>query len=222
MRNTIALAFVLTLVGSVATTSPASAQRAGFGLRVGTTGLGADAAVALNERVVARGGVGATPLDPELSLGGMDVTAELPTWYNVGLDFYLNGALRLGGGMLFKPSDATLRAVFTQDQEIGGQTFTPDEIGTLVGVIDSRQQAPFFLIGFGKHTTPGVGLYIDLGVAFLGESDFTLDAIGGTVDSDTGPLRDALDREAQEFEDDAGAYLRLWPILNLGIRIGVN
>jgi hypothetical protein len=222
MRKTIATALTLALAGSAAASSPAVAQRAGLGFRAGTFGLGADVGVALNETFVARGGIGMTPFEPGLSLGEIDVTADLPTWYNIGLDVYLNGAMRFGAGVLIKPSDGTLSAVFTEDQEIGGQTFTPAEIGTLIGVIDSRDQAPFVLIGFGKHTTPGTGLYVDFGVAFMGPPDFTLDAVGGTLDSESGPLRDALDQEAQEFEDDAGSYLRFWPILNLGIRVGIG
>jgi hypothetical protein len=221
MKRTIA--FALTLAAAVSASAPAraAAQTAGIGIRAGTLGLGADIAVALTERVVARGGIGVSPIDPDATFSEIDVTAELPTWYNAGLDFYLNGAVRLGAGVLLKPSDPTLRGVFTQDQEIGGQTFTPQEIGTLIGVINSRGPAPYVLIGFGKHTTPGTGLYVDFGVALMGEPQFELDARGGTLNSQSGAFRDALDREAQEFEDDAAAYLRFWPILNLGLRIGV-
>jgi hypothetical protein len=222
MKHAIAVTFAVTLAASASASAHAAAQTAGVGLRVGTLGFGADVAFALGERIVARGGVGLNPIDPETRFSEIDVTAELPTWYNVGLDLYLNGALRLGAGVLLKPSDPTLRGVFTQDQEVGGQTFTPEEIGTLIGVIDSRGQAPFVLIGFGKHTATGIGLYVDLGLAFLGQPEFELDAVGGTLDSSSGQFRAALDREEQEFEDDAGAYLRFWPIVNLGLRFGVG
>jgi hypothetical protein len=222
MNRTTALSLILVLATSVATPMLASAQAAGVGLRVGTLGVGADVAVALGERFVARGGIGLYPVDPETSFDEMDVTAELPTWYNLGLDLYLNGAVRVGAGMLLKPSDPTLRGNFTEDQDVGGQTFTPEEIGTLIGVIDSRGQAPFVLIGFGKHTAPGTGLYVDFGVAFLGQPEFELSSVGSTLDSSSGAFRDALDREEQAFEDDAGPHLRFWPILNLGFRIGVS
>jgi hypothetical protein len=212
---------VLAIAVALATTGEGlAAQGAGLGVRVGTLGLGGDVAVALGERVVARGGVGLNPVDFDRSFGDIDVTADLPTWYSVGLDVYLNGAMRLGAGALFKPDDPTLSAVFTQNQEIGGQTFTPQQIGTLVGVIDSRNQVSYVLVGFGNHSALGIGLYVDFGVALLGEPDFRLDAVGGSLNSQSGPLRDALDQEEQEFQDDAGAYLRFWPILNLGFRFG--
>jgi len=223
MRNRLAVALSLTVALAVAVPdAPAAAQGFGFGFRAGTLGLGAEAALGLGERAVVRAGIGWNPYDPDIALSEIDVTADLPTWYNVGLDLYVNGALRFGGGVLFKPDDPTLSAVFTQDQEIGGQTFTPQQIGTLVGVIDSRDQVPYVLFGFGRHTAPGVGLFVDFGLAFLGQPDFLLDAEGGSLNSDSGPLRDALDAEAQDFEDDAGAYLRFWPIINLGLRIGVG
>ncbi len=223
MRNrsrvllTFAIVFALSMPGG-----RAAGQGFGLGVRAGTLGFGGEAAMAVGERVVVRAGIGWNPVEPDISLSEIDVTAELPTWYNAGLDVYLNGAFRLGAGVLFKPDDPSLSAVFTQDQEVGGQTFTPQQIGTLVGVIDSRDQVPYVLIGFGKHTAPGVGLFADFGVAFLGEPDFQLDAVGGSLNSQSGPLRDALDTEEQQFEDDAGSYLRFWPILNVGLRIGVG
>jgi hypothetical protein len=223
MRSGSAVAWCLTVALAVAKPdAPVAAQGFGFGARGGTLGFGVEAAMGLGERVVARAGVGWSLYDPDISLSEIDVTAELPTWFNAGLDLYLNDALRVGAGVLFKADDPTFSADFTQDQEIGGQTFTPQQIGTLIGVIDSRDEAPYILIGFGRHTAPGVGLFVDFGVAFLGEPDFRLDAEGGSLSSDSGPLRSALDAEAQEFEDDAGAYMRFWPILNLGLRFGVG
>jgi hypothetical protein len=200
----------------------AAAQGFGFGVRAGTLGFGAEAAMGVGERVAVRAGIGWNPIEPDISLSEIDVTAELPTWYNGGIDLYLNGALRIGAGVLLKSDDPTLSAVLTQDQEIGGQTFTPQQVGTFVGVIDSSDPAPYVLFGFGKHTAPGMGLFMDIGVAFMGDPDFQLDAVGGSLNSESGPLRTALDAEEQEFEDDAGAYMRFWPILNLGLRIGVG
>jgi hypothetical protein len=203
--------------------SAAAAQAFGVGARIGTLGVGGEAAVELGERVVVRGGVGFMPLEPTATLDDIEVTLALPDWYNVGLDFYLNGAIRLGGGVLFKSDEPSLAGEFTTAQDIGGQTFTPQEIGTLTGVFDSRNQVPYVLIGFGKHTAPGFGLFLDLGVAFLGEPDVRLDAVNGTLDPDTNAqFRAALDAEAADFEAEVGTYLKLWPILSVGLRIGLG
>ena len=216
-------ALVIALATAAVAPDYAHAQTIGIAGRVGTLGVGAEAAIGLSDRVVLRGGIGLIPVDSlSLTLSDIDVTLELPTWYNVGVDFYLTSAMRIGGGLLFKSDEPTLTGVFTTDQDIGGTTFTPQEIGTMVGVLDSEGRIPYVLVGFGKHTAPGIGLFVDFGVALMGEPDFQLHAEGGTLSDASGPLRTALDQEAAQFEDDAGQYLKFWPILNLGLRIGIG
>jgi len=211
----------LVVAASAVARGEASAQT-GIAGRVSTLGLGGELAIDVTDRLVLRGGIGITPVEPSSNLGDIDVSLELPTWYSAGLDLYLNGAMRIGGGVLFKGEDPRFTGRFTADQEIGGQTFTPQEIGTLIAVLDSPNQIPYALIGFGKHTAPGAGLFVDFGVAFLGAPDIRMSTEGGTLAADSGPLRTALDAEAQEFEEDAGRYLELWPILTLGFRIGMG
>jgi hypothetical protein len=213
---------VLALAASATFAAAAEAQTLGIGGRVGTLGLGAEAAVALTDRFVVRGGLGVAPFEPSLTLGDIELGVEFPKWYNVGADLYLNGAVRVGAGLLFKGDGPRLTTDFTTDQDLGGQTFTAQEIGTLVAGIDSSDKVPYALIGFGKHTAPGVGLFVDFGVAFMGAPSFRLSTEGGTLADDTGPLRTALDAEAAEFDDDAGRYLEFWPILNIGLRIGLG
>lgn len=209
------------LVAAVALPATAEAQGLGVAGRVGTLGLGGEVAVGLSDRVVLRGGVGVSPLDVDATFDDVDVTLMLPTLYNVGLDFYLNGAFRIGGGLLFKPDDPEVTGEFDAPQDIGGRTFTPQELGTLTGVIDSKGRAPYILVGFGKHTDIGIGLSVDLGFAVLGEPDVRLSASGGTF-PDQVELQSRLDQEAADFEENMRTYLEIWPILSLGLRIGVG
>lgn len=216
-------AFAFSMV--VLSTAPAAATAQGLGLggRVGTLGLGGELAIGLTDRLVIRGGVGLVPVEPTMTFGDLDVTLSLPTVYNVGVDLYLNSALRIGGGMLFRSRDPRVTGEFNEPQDIGGTTFTPAELGTLTGVFDSSDSAPYVLLGFGRHTEEGVGLFVDFGVAFMGDPDVRLDASGGSRDPSTdATLRDALDREAAEFEDDMRGYLKIWPILSLGVRLGAQ
>ncbi|MSR21373.1 MAG: hypothetical protein EXR91_10450 [Gemmatimonadetes bacterium] len=215
---------VLVVALAVAATLPddARAQAVGIGGRVGTLGLGGEVALGLGERVVVRGGMGLTPIEPSLTLSGIDVTFELPTLYNVGVDVYLNGAMRIGGGLLFKSDDPSFSAVLTDSTDVGSDRFSPQQIGTLVGVLASDGTVPYVLIGFGRHTTPGIGLFVDFGVALMGEPNVQLSAEGGTLSDDAVPLRTALDQEAAQFEDDAGSYLKFWPILSLGLGVGIG
>jgi hypothetical protein len=209
----------------VLVTAPAavSAQGLGFGAFAGTLGIGGEAAIGVTDRFVVRGGYGFMPYEPSFTVSDLELTFKLPSSFHVGIDLYLNNAFRVGGGVLWRTDDPTVEGAFTTDQDIGGTTYTPAQVGTLTGVFGGRDRAPYVLIGFGRHTQPGVGLFLDLGVAFVGEPDITLGATGGTLDPNSNAsFRSALDQEATDMEQDAGGYLKLWPWLSLGVRVGLD
>ena len=209
------------LTGALAA-PPSAAAQIGVAARVGTLGIGGEGALDISDRLVLRGGVGLVTLDVSTSFDGIAVDLELPdSWYNVGIDIYLNSALRIGGGLLVRPDDPTLTGAFQEPVDVGGRTFTPGEIGTLTGTLSSEDRAPYLLIGFGKHTASGLGLSLDVGAAFTGDPRVTLDASGGTF-SDQPELDARLEQEAQDFEDDMRGWLRIWPILSLGVRLGIG
>jgi hypothetical protein len=211
----------VSLLGLLLAVDGASAQ-VGVAGRVGTLGIGAEAAISLSDRIVIRGGLGLSQLEANTTFDGVSVVLTLPeSWYNVGIDLYLNGSFRIGGGILFKPDDPTITGAFEDEVEIGGRTFTSAEIGILTGQVLSEDRAPYVLIGFGKHTSSGIGLSLDVGAAFLGNPSVTLAAEGGTF-PDQAELDARLELEAQAFEEDMKAYLKIWPILSLGIRIGIG
>ena len=211
----------VSLLGLLLAVDGASAQ-VGVAGRIGTLGIGAEAAISLSDRIVIRGGLGLSQLKANTTFDGVSVVLTLPeSWYNVGIDLYLNGAFRIGGGILFKPDDPTITGAFEEEVEIGGRTFTSAEIGTLTGQVLSEDRAAYVLIGFGKHTSSGIGLSLDVGAAFLGNPSVTLAAEGGTF-PDQAELDARLELEAQDFEEDMKAYLKIWPILSLGIRIGIG
>jgi hypothetical protein len=198
------------------------AQGVGLGVRAGTLGVGAEGAVGLNNRLVVRGGIGLMPWEPEQDIDGITYGLNLPdTWYTVGLDVYLAGPLRVGAGVLYKPDDPSLTARLSTSADIGGETYTPEQVGTLTATLQARRKAPFLTLGFGRHDSPGLGLSLDLGVAFLGAPEFTLTAEDGTLVGD--PAFEAnLRGEEIHMENDAGPLLQYWPILNLGLRLGIG
>lgn len=216
--------WVVAVAGLVAMSAFPRAGEAQLGVaaRGGSLGLGVDAGLALGERLVVRGGVGVLPFEITGTLDDIEMTLELPrTWYNLGVDLYLTGPMRIGAGFLFKSDDVLLSATPTTPQDLGGQEFTPEQIGTLTGTLDNGDRAPYVLIGFGKHTASGFGLTLDLGLAFQEETLVTLDASGGTL-SDDPQFRDRLDAEETRIENDLPTYIDLWPILSLGFRIGLG
>jgi hypothetical protein len=76
------------------------------------------------------------------------------------------------------------------------------------------------LIGFGRHTKKGLGLFLDLGVAFLGDPSVQLSATGPAASS--AQFQTQLDNEAAKIQNKAGTYLKYWPIADIGIKLGIG
>jgi len=213
----------LSTAAIVALPGALTAQGFGVAARAGTLGLGAEAAVGLSDALVLRGGLGLMPLEPSATIDDIDFTLTLPeTWFNVGADLYLSGSVRIGGGMMFKPDDPTLVAEITGTQTItiGDQTYSASELVQVDGILDSKDQAPYVLIGFGKHTKSGIGLFLDLGAAFIGEPTVSLTASGPVANEAS--VQAELRKQETNIENDLGTYLKVWPIINIGLKIGVG
>lgn len=223
-RTNLVLAAVLSLTLPVA----AGAQVFALAGRAGTIGLGAEAAVGFGERLTLRGGLGLTPV--EIDAGSLvevgdqvEATLTLPkAWYNLGADLNLGAGFRIGGGMLFKNDDPELEAILPSGGtiEIDGVEYSGSQVQSVTGVLDSKDQAPYAILGFGSTQGAGIGLFFDLGVAFLGDPEVALSATGDQAVVGSNEFQNRLRQEEQRVEDEAGEYLRLWPILNLGVRIG--
>lgn len=198
-----------------------AAQPLGFGVRAGTTGAGAEAALDLSGPLVLRGGVGYSFIEPSVRMNAIGWTLELPSpWYNLGLDVYLNRAFRVGGGVVFKSEDPRIVADLGGPVTVGGREFTPEELGSLIGTVDSGDRRPYLTLGFGRHTR-GSGLFLDLGLVWFGDPNVLLESEGGTF-ADQTELDARLRQGETDVEADLGTYLKVWPVLSLGARIAIG
>ena len=155
----------------------------------------------------------------------MDAKLKLPkTWYNIGLDVYLGRTFRIGGGMLYRPDDPRITATLPPggSVDIGDQTYTGADVSEVVGSLDAKNSAPYVTIGVGQHTRTGTGLFLDLGLAFLGDSHVSLEATKGGLIGD--PIfQQQLAIEEQNLENDLPNWAKkYWPIASLGLRIGIG
>lgn len=214
---TLAAACLLAIPGAV------MAQGVGIAVRGGTLGVGAEAAFGLSDRLVIRGGIGLLPLKPTVPVNNIDYTLTLPkTWYNIGLDLYIAGPMRIGVGMLFKPDNPVVTGTVAASKTItiGNTQYTTQQQFNLNGTFDAKKSAPYVLIGFGKHTASGVGLFLDLGAAFIGSPKVTLTASGDPSITSQPSFQSSLQKEQSDIQNKA-TYLKIWPILNIGIRVGL-
>lgn len=200
--------------------APATAQ-IGFGVGLQASTMGAGGLVALgSDQVTLRASGNILPFDIEMEASDVDYDISLPSpQFLATVDWYPGGSgFRLGGGVMISSEDLEIEAQLAQAVEVGGQIYTPEQIGSLFGVVENRSAAPYAGIGFGNPASGGrVGLFVDLGVAFHGEPTVTLTAAEGTLSASPG-LQDDLAREADEIEDDL-AVARFYPVLSIGLGI---
>jgi hypothetical protein len=200
---------------------PAPAQTVGIGMRAGTFGLGGELSVRLTDNLAVRGGVGVLPVEWTGDLGDISYTVK-PTspLGNVGIDFFPGGAgLRLGAGLLFISETTDLTGEYSGTVRIGDRTYTGAEVGSLTGLLDHGSMAPYVNIGFGRGAARGLGLFLDLGAAFMAEPSLTLRATGPATQS--AEFQQNLEKERQKAEEDARRYLRIFPMVSIGLRFGI-
>ncbi len=197
---------------------PLSAQGIALAARAGTLGLGGEAALGLGSRLVVRGGYGVMPYEYDGTFQGETYTVALPKSYaSAGVDFYPFGSgIRLMGGFLRRSGDVELSATFSGSRRIGDKDYTSS--GTLEATVVQEKTTPFLGIGFGKHTAGGFGLFLDLGVALVGEPADVKLVASGPVATLPGIQQD-LAREEAKIENDYGTFLQYWPILSLGLKL---
>ena len=106
---------------------------------------------------------------------------------------------------------------------IGGVTYTATDVAEVEGRLVSKDKAPYVLIGFGKHTSSGIGLFLDLGVAMTGDPTVELEATSGNATViNSAAFQDRLRQEEISLQDDLPTYAKYWPIFNIGLRIGIG
>jgi hypothetical protein len=199
--------------------APAPAQGQGFaiGARAGTAGIGPEAALGLSDALVIRAGLGLVPFEYSSEIEGREYTLSLPSSFaTVGVDFYPGGGpVRIMGGLLFRSGNVEVESPVEVGDEVGG--FVATSAGTVFGELEQSTVAPFAGIGFGKHTAGGIGIFLDLGVAMAGEGDVVLSASGAYANDPN--VNPALAQVSQDIEDEAGDYLKFWPILSVGLKV---
>lgn len=213
------LVVTLALVISLAPTG-ASGQSFGFGVKAGTLGLGADAAIGLHDRIALRGGFGVFPFTPRLTYSDIEYDMELPSPQFTGTaDIFLIGGLRLTGGLLVSTPDFVLKSDLTNvgSVDIGGVQFDGSDVGLVSGAVVNKDVAPYVGLGFGRIAKRGLGFFVDLAVAFQGEPAVGLAATGPIKDDPN--FQSALRAEEQALAEDI-KLAKYYPILSLGLSFG--
>jgi hypothetical protein len=181
-RTTTLVPIALLALGLTAAHAEGIAITPNFSLPLGT---GADLTYRLSPRFNVRVG-GAIPVTPELEdvqFGDIryDMDVKLGG-VNAFLDWHpFAGNFHVSGGITTVRSPWTLVANSTSAYEINDVRYAADDIGRLTGEMRMENRiAPAVVFGWGNPVRPGKrwGAMIDLGLAYVGNTDFVLEASG--------------------------------------------
>jgi hypothetical protein len=185
-----------------------SAQAAGVGVRVGTTGLGADVAWSLAPTLSARLGYSGGSVNYNTSTDTVSYDGKIKlSNANAMLDFSPLGPFRLTGGFIFNNNKYDVRGDTTG--------------GSLSGTVKSgKSAAPYLGIGYGNVSGMGVNFYADLGIMFQGSPRASLSANCTTPGSGAcTTLQSRVAAEEARLNDELKNF-KYYPVLNIGLTVG--
>jgi hypothetical protein len=124
--------------------------------------------------------------------------------------------LFVSAGAYFGDRNLNLDATPTGPTRIGGQIYTPAQIGSLTGKVELESTAPFLGLGFDNTFPRGghIGFRLVAGAAFGSEPRVDLNVSGGTLSNN--PTFQARVAEA-DIQSDVDIY-KVLP----GIQAGLN
>ncbi|WP_133104560.1 hypothetical protein [Psychrobacter sp. DD43] len=222
------------VVGGTKTFFQTVTHPAAISAEVGTLGYGANIAWGLNDKTeIQAGWAGGDVAD----LFGGDFDAN-DINYDVDSDFsnpYLGVQLRpmsnwftVGAGIIVPDNDINVRANAegegyysingdkfyagaapdrVNDEDFGGQN-----VGALEGTIEHRNKlAPYATIGFRPNITNNFGLFGELGAAYMGKTNATINRVAGNPN----PAADIVADQAEKDLEDKN-WLEWMPIVKVG------
>lgn len=192
--------------------------RVALTVKASTLGFGADVGFRVTERIHFRGMLQGWDDDERFDDSGVeyDGTIDLES-LGFAADFYpTGGGFVLSAGLLANSNSVSAIGLPSPGDtfEIGANTYTTDEIGTLSAEIDFDSTAPFATIGWGNPFAGGrFGFRIEAGGLFQGKPE----ALLMTTRSVPGLAAD-LEIERREFQDEVDDF-EFWPIVSAGLTI---
>ena len=201
-------------------TSAAHAQGVTGSVHVGTLGIGAQVATPLASRINFRGGIDFQPVSFEVLADDVELDVELPAaTVTAVVDLYPNeSGFRLSAGVLYFGGSLGLEGAPTEDVELGNNVYTKAQVGTIRGSLGTSRLAPYAGFGWGNAVGTGFGFALDVGIAYHGTPEFSLEATG-PVSSDP-QFRMDLDAEAESANEDIPGVASVYPVLKLGLSYG--
>jgi hypothetical protein len=187
-----------------------SVQAAGAGLRIGTTGLGADFGWGIAPTLGGRIGVSTGSWSTDFDTSDVQYDAKLKLGnVNGFLDWSPLGPFRITAGVIANNNKVDL---------VGRPNFDATITGT---VKPGNSWAPYLGIGYGNVWTAGVNFYFDVGVMFQGSPKASLAVNCGSALSaaQCAQAQAQIAAEQGRVENELKNF-KYYPVANIGITIG--
>ena len=191
----------------------------GLTLKVGTTGVGGDLTWGLTENFNIRAGFGYFTLTQK-NVGGdendqKDVKLDLLN-IPITLDWYpiTGNGFRISAGALFNNNRGEISAQSGQSVSINDHDYL---VSSMSGKIDFNHIGPYLGIGYGNAADTSAHWHFssDLGVAYLGSPNVTLDATA-LDPAQQGALNNDIAAQINKYQDDVRPF-KFYPVLTLGV-----
>lgn len=200
-------------------TASSSDTKLGIGLGVGTTGATIEAKFAPNNFIALRGSFNYLEFSTEEEYDGITYDGDLDlTTFGGFVDIapFKNGFV-LSGGAFLGDKTFNLLATPSSSVQIGDQSFTPSEVGTLTGQAELKSFSPYAGLGYDGFIAGSKSWSFNAraGVMFTGSPQVDLVSVDGLLSNDP-TLRAELDAEIAAIEEEADEY-KYYPVVAIGL-----
>ncbi len=214
--STVSLSFLLICIMMAMSVNTSQAQVA-LGLKVGTTGIGADGSIPLyDNKLNAR--ISGSFFSYEQSGVYSDQNPSIAYNANLGITsigaiadyFPFDNSLKLSGGLYYYDFSVDGEATPNEPYTIEGRTFQPEKMGSLSADVGfGSNLVPYAGIGLGNpvHSDRPLTFTIELGALYTNSPQITMNGEGMIS-----PTAD----QAQDFEKGVSDFM-FYPVLNLGL-----
>ncbi len=206
---------IATLVFGLATSAASADDDFWLGMKAGTLGLGVEASWRPIPYLDLRAGVNGFSFDQNRAEAGIDYLAEaklITVFATANLRAPLS-PFRVTAGLFNNGNELSLVSRDTSTYEVGSQTYTSDEVGTLRAGASFEDWAPYAGIGFDFRVLDTVGLHIDAGVLGQGSPIVSLTADGSAASDPQ--FQQQLEAERVELERSVDDY-EYYPVVSIG------
>ncbi len=187
----------------------------GVGIKAGTLGAGVEASWQPLPYLDLRIGGNFYDYEDSGSQAGInyDGTLTLESYYGTVNVLFPLSPMRLTVGAFANGNELNLVGQPVTTVEIGGNSYTAAEAGTLSSTSVFPASAPYLGVGLDFTLIGKVGINFDFGLLWQGEPEVSLSA-NGTLAADP-EFQAALERERRELEQEV-SDLKAWPVLAIG------